>query len=101
MIVALTPYLLVNVGLRRESTGKLDDATMLCWRPRAWPISWVITWRMVSPMSSSGMSSERAIGFAAPVSIIRRLRYERMWLWYQLISLLMISPLRGSGVLGP
>ena len=31
----------------------------------------------------------------------RRLRYDRMWLWYQTISLLMISPLRGSGVLGP
>ena len=27
-----------------------------------------------------GMSSVRAAGFAAPVSIIRRLRYDRMWL---------------------
>jgi hypothetical protein len=43
MIVALTPYLLVNDGDRSESTGKLFDATMLCSRPSAWPISWAIT----------------------------------------------------------
>ena len=40
-------------------------------------------------------------GLAAPVSMRRRLRYERMWLWYQLMSLSMISPVRGSLVLGP
>ena len=74
---------------------------MLCCRPSAWPISWAMTWRIVSPISSSGISSERAAGLAAPVSIISRLRYDRMWLWYQVISLLMISPVRGSDVLGP
>src|ERR1043166_1461371 len=101
MIVALTPYLLVNVGDRRESTGKLLDAIRLWARPKASPISWAMTCRIVSPISSSGISSVRAGGFAAPVSTINRLRYDRMWLWNQLISLVMISPLRGSGVLGP
>src|SRR3990170_3756528 len=91
----------VKAGLRRESTGKEFDATMLCCSPSAWPISCVITWRIVSPISSSGMSSVRAPGFAAPVSIISRLRYERMWLWYQVISLFRISPVRGSEVCGP
>ena len=47
---------------------------MLCGSPSAWPTSWVITWRMVSPISGSGISSERAAGLAAPVSIISRLR---------------------------
>ncbi len=74
---------------------------MLCGRPSACPTSCVITLRIVSPISSSGMSSERAAGLAAPVSIIRRLRYDRMWLWYQVMSLSMISPVRGSDVLGP
>ena len=71
MIVALTPYWLVNVGLRSESVGNDDDAIMLCCRPSAWPISCVITWRIVSPMSSSLMSSERASGLAAPVSMMQ------------------------------
>src|SRR3954463_6664450 len=101
MMVADTPYLRVNDGFLSESTGNDDDATMLCGRPNACPISWVTTLRMVSPMSASGISSVRAAGFAAPVSIIRRFRYERMWLWYHVMSLSMISPVRGSAVLGP
>ena len=80
MIVALTPYTRVNEGLRSESTGNDAEAIMLCCRPSACPISCVITWRMVSPISSSGILSVRADGFAAPVSIISQLRYERMWL---------------------
>ena len=74
MIVSDTPYLLVKLGLRSESTGIADDAIMLCGRPSACPISCVITSRIVSPMRSSGISSVRASGFAAPVSIMRRLR---------------------------
>src|SRR5690349_16424963 len=101
MMVADTPYFLVNDGLRSESTGNDADATILCGRPNAWPTSCVMTLRIVSPMSGSGMSSVRADGFAAPVSIISRLRYDRMWLWYQVMSLSMISPVRGSAVLGP
>ena len=64
----------MKAALRSESTGNEADAIMLCGSPSAWPISWVITWRMVSPISASGMSSVRADGLAAPVSIIRRLR---------------------------
>src|SRR5829696_4464973 len=101
MMVADTPYFRVNDGLRRESTGNDADATMLCGRPNACPTSCVMTLRIVSPMSSSGISSERAAGLAAPVSTIRRLRYDRMWLWYHVMSLSMISPVRGSAVLGP
>src|SRR5688500_17828963 len=101
MMVAETPYFRVNDAFRSESTGNDDDAIMLCGRPNAWPTSWVMTWRIVSPMSCSGISSDRAAGFAAPVSIMRRLRYDRMWLWYQLMSLSMISPVRASAVLGP
>ena len=74
MIVGATPNSDVNVGDRRLSTGKADEATMLWGRPRAWPTSWAITWRMVSPISASSMVSERAAGLAAPVSIINRLR---------------------------
>ena len=101
MMVALTPYNRVNDGLRSESTGKLAEAIMLCCNPSAWPISCVITWRIVSPISSSGISSDRAMGLAAPVSMMSQLRYERMWLWYHVISLLRISPERGSCVWGP
>src|SRR5688500_4765589 len=101
MIVADTPYFRVKDGLRSESTGNDDDATMLCGRPNACPTSWVMTWRIVSPMSSSGIASVRAAGFDPPVSMSRRLRYDRMWLWYHVMSLSMISPVRGSAVLGP
>src|SRR3954468_12033051 len=101
MIDGETPYTDVKVGLRSESTGYKLDATMLWGRPSAWPISCAITWRIVSPMSDSGMSRVRAPGFEAPVSVRSRLRYERMWLWYHTMSLSMISPVRGSEVLGP
>ena len=74
MIVGATPYALVNVGERRLSTGKALDAIMLWGSPRAWPISWAMTWRMVSPISSSSIWSDRACGCEAPVSIISRLR---------------------------
>src|SRR5688500_12984235 len=96
-----TPYVRVHDGVRKESVGHALDATMLCGRPNAWPTSCVTTWRIVSPISSSGVLSVRAAGLDAPVSISRRFRYDRMWLWYQVMSLSMISPLRGSDVLGP
>src|SRR5512143_3123266 len=101
MIVADTPYLRVNDGLRREATGNDAEATMLCGRPNACPTSCVMTFRIVSPRRGPGISSVRAAGFAAPGSMRSRLRYERMWLWYPVMSLSMISPVRGSAVLGP
>src|SRR5512138_1927430 len=101
MIVADTPYFRVNDGLRSESVGNELEATMLWGRPNAWPTSWVTTFRIVSPISSSGVFSVRAAGLDAAVSMSNRLRYDRMWLWYQVMSLSMISPVRGSAVLGP
>ena len=56
---------------------------------------------MASAINSLEMGSCRASGLAAPVWTIIQLRYDRMWLWYQMMSDSMISPVRGSDVLGP
>ncbi len=74
---------------------------MLCGSPIAWPISCVITCSIASSMRRSVSGSCRASGLAAPVWTIIQFRYERMWLWYQTMSDSMISPVRGSEVLGP
>ena len=80
MIVPDTPYFDVKLRERNESVGNDADAIMLWGRPSACPTSCVITCVIVSPITSSGISSVRTAGFAAPVSIISRLRYDRMWL---------------------
>src|SRR5688572_33020418 len=101
MIDGDTPYVRANVFERSESTGYALLEIMLCGRPSACPTSCAITCRIASHIWDSSIGSLRAPGFAAPVSSMMRLRYERRWLWYHTMSLSMISPVRGSAVLGP
>ena len=101
MIEGVWPLASTHALSRSFSTGTVLEEPKLWRSPNVCPTSWEDTKRISSPISSSSNNGLRAPGSMAPACTIYQLYNRLMTLWYQLICVSRISPLRGSCTWGP
>ena len=101
MIDGECPILATHVLLRMESSGYIELPLKLCGKPSVWPTSCATTNCTSRPINESGNGNVCARLSRCPTCEKYQLRCRSMMLWYIWTSASMISPVRGSVVLGP
>src|SRR4030095_8921696 len=101
MIEGVCPFASTHALLRKFSTGTVEDEPQLWRSPNVWPTSCDDTNRISWPMSSSLKTIFLAAVSLGEACIIYQFLRSYITFVYQLMWLSMISPLRGSEILGP
>ncbi len=101
MELAVPPILEVKVLERRESTGKEEDAPMLCFNPNVCPTSCEETKRMALAMCSSLIFAFCTRGSMGEVCTRIQVSSNVITLCHHTTSASIISPDRGSTTDGP
>src|SRR6187401_3620016 len=101
MIEGVCPFLATHSLFLKFSTGTDELEPTLRRRPSVCPTSCDETNCTKRPINSSGNTICLARVSLGPAWTIYQLRISSITLWYQLIWLSIISPLRGSEILGP
>ena len=86
---------------RKESTGKAEEAPMLCIKPNVCPISCAITYIMDSSTTSWGIFFVRTRSSTWAVCTKRQLLINLMISLYTITLAFRISPVTGSTHDGP
>ena len=101
MRVGVWPIFFTHSRSRTLAAEYVELAFMLCWNPSVWPTSCAATYSISRPMRSSGSGSVLARGSSGPTWTKYQFRARFITLWWNWMSLSMISPLRGSLMCGP